>query len=724
MKNPLVAQFGKEKRWVNFRFQEAKGKTTKVPYDIHGSLASSTDEKSWATYADAKKASPQYGIIFTPAQDLLGIDIDHCINRETLAIEHEAKEMIALLILEADTYTELSPSGTGIHLFLKLTAPLKLTANKHAPFEAYTSGRYFTVTEKPYGEARDVRTVTPETAHALLELVGYPWGKGEPEDEAAVTTDVHMGLDDRIILEKMAASKNGAKVQKLYDGDITAYKDDASTADMALLSHLAFWTRKDVAQMERLWMRSPLGSRKKTQEREDYRKRSIANAIKACAEIYEPKRHVALDDGLDLLYYLNSKKDKVFIQNTENISRVLVQHLNFAGKFRYDMFKNAAEYDDGGWRPVEDRDVLNIQTGIQVLFPFFATVGKDMVFDAILKVCRDNQMNSAQDYLKGVAWDGECRLDTWLSKVYGCPDDVYHKAVGSNWMKGLVNRIMHPGCKFDYVLVIEGQQGLRKSTSLAVLGGNWHVETVFTPENKDFFMLFGGKAIVEFSEGETLSRTEAKRMKAIITMQFDKYRPPYERTTKEFPRQCIFAMTTNQDQYLKDETGNRRWLPVKCLRMADIDWLGDHRDQLFAEAFHRLMILNETTYDFPELETLEQQQMRQTTDPRFEQVYDWYYALSQVDRDKGITTREAYVGGVLGGAQLYREMGKLEEMVVSSILQNDMKLEKRRTMVSRQRFWKYYESERSAALSPQYGAIAMPDGSVEETRKPLTLDDF
>src|ERR1019366_4581729 len=249
---------------------------------------------------------------------------------------------------------------------------------------------------------------------------------------------------------------------------------------------------------------------------------------------------------------------------------------------------------------------------------------KDMVGDAIRLISRENQFDSAIDYIKSLKWDKTNRLDSWLHDVYGVSKNEYHTAVGSNWLKGLVKRITQPGCKFDYVLVLEGEQGTKKSTSLGILGGDWHVETVMSTDSKDFYMQFQGKAIVEFSEGETLTRTEVKRMKAIITTQVDKYRPPYEALSQDFPRRCVFAMTTNQSEYLKDETGNRRWLPITLLKEADVEWLRANRDRLFAEAYYRLTTENETVHEFPLLATADQQAARRLDEPYTEDICRWY----------------------------------------------------------------------------------------------------
>jgi putative DNA primase/helicase len=321
--------------------------------------------------------------------------------------------------------------------------------------------------------------------------------------------------------------------------------------------------------------------------------------------------------------------------------------------------------------------------------PDFVKVPKEMVFDAMMKVARENTFDSAIDYLQGVKWDGTPRLDQWLTHTYGTPDDLYHQKVGSNWMKGLVRRIMVPGCKFDHVLVLEGEQGTRKSTSLMVLGGDWHVETAMSTDNKDFFMMFQGKAIIEFSEGETLSRTETKRMKAIITTQVDKYRPAYGRMSVDFKRRCVFAMTTNADEYLKDETGNRRWLPVKCYGTANIDWL---RDQLFAEAYHRVMVLNETTWEFPDELMKEAQDLRRLHDPWEDLIAEWYFELTQRERDLGITVHDAYIKAVHKGSNSIKPMARFEEMNISEVFRRVLRLDKRRTFLKGVRAYRYYQA--------------------------------
>lgn len=664
MKSPLIKKYGAEPRWVSWKLETIKGKQTKVPYNaITGGKASSTDPQTWTT---ADKVSGNMGIVLHDNL-LLCIDIDHVITEGKLQ-----SEVITNLILESNTYTEVSQSGTGIHLFLALTEPLTLTANRKDPFEVYTNGRYICTTGKNYTEEREVRTVTPVEALEIIQKIVPQKSKEK------ISTEINTSYftNDTELLNTMFSSKHGKKIKDLFDGitDIT----DASSADESLCCHLAYWSGKDPVQMDRLLLVSALGKREKM-KRKDYRERTIKKAIDFTKGVYKPPETKELD-----LLFTVIKKEKVYTLNTENICRILSRHKEFTGTIRYDKFSNQIEIKENGlWREFAVGDEIVIQTKISILFPCFGKVNKQMVFDAIVKVARDNAIDSAIDYLTSIEWDKTPRLDHWLAYTYGVPEDEYHQKVASNWLKGLVKRLVVPGSKFDYVLVLEGDQGVKKSTSLGILGGGWHVETAMSTDNKDFFMQFQGKAIIEFSEGETLSRTEVKRMKAIITMQNDRFRLPYGRTTQDFPRRCVFAMTTNDSEYLKDETGNRRWLPVATVfEEADIEWLIENRDQLFAEAYHRVITLRETTYEFPKEITREMQDSRMVSDPNTELIAEWYYtALTDTDRVNGITTHRVFnecLHKNWGGSP----MKKWEEMMIANILKKHLKLKKERLTVN------------------------------------------
>lgn len=682
--------FGNQERWVNWDYVDKKDgkKPTKVPKNPRtGGNAMSNNPSTWTNYTFAKSKSERVGIMLH--DDLLiGMDIDGTLTDETSL----------QLIQRANTYTEISPSGNGLRLFLLTETPYHLLRNKKGNFEVYNSVRFLTVTEKPFAQYNiPIRTVSHEELTSILEIVGYPWGKEETEATPVYTEGISI-LTDSEVLQKMFSASNGKKVEALYN---TVTANGGSEDDQAFCMHLAFYCGKDPQQMERIWLSSPIGGRSKTQDRQDYRKRTIENAIKRTSDVYKKKdvtikKMTPQDFSMDSLLSTTTKAgDIVYIMNTENICRILRNHPEFKNGFRYDSFKNIMEIKDKEvWREMQEGEDVNIQTKISIMFPCFAKVSKLMVQDAMYKIMRENTFDSAKNYITSITWDKEPRLNSWLSKTYGVSEDEYHIAVGTNWLKGLVKRIIYAGCKFDYVLVLEGKQGSRKSTSLNVLcdmgDHNWHVESTITTESKDFFMQMQGKAVVEFSEGETLSRTETMRLKAIITTQSDKMRMPYERTTREFPRRCVFAMTTNKDEYLKDETGNRRWLPVALVfEQANIDWLRENRDQLLAEAYYRVITLKESTWEFPD-NIEEIQDSRRIEDTNTDIVLNWYRGLRQDQREEGITVRDAF-DGAIRRVDNFKSLDKLEEMRLGGILRGSLKLEKERKMDKGERVNKYYD---------------------------------
>jgi len=268
-----------------------------------------------------------------------------------------------------------------------------------------------------------------------------------------------------------------------------------------------------------------------------------------------------------------------------------------------------------------------------------------MTVDAIRQIASMTRVNPPVDYFKGLIWDKMPRLGFWLHLTFGVPNDDLNEKIGENWMKGLVSRVLTPGCQFDQVLVLEGAQGWGKSTAMRVLGSPWHVESTLSTDDTDFFMLLARNVIVEFSEGEIVGRTSARRLKAIITKTEDTYRAPYERGHQTYKRGCVFAMTTNDSDYQKDETGGRRWLPVVLRNKADLAWLRENRDQLFAEAVYRVG-QGETTYEYPEEELRQLQEEKEEEDDYSEAIVLWYEGLPEMEKEKGISPMQAFNGAV------------------------------------------------------------------------------
>ncbi len=231
------------------------------------------------------------------------------------------------------------------------------------------------------------------------------------------------------------------------------------------------------------------------------------------------------------------------------------------------------------------RDEDDIETTAWLQREYRLNVRVDVVADAVLAVASKNTFHPVRDYLSGLAWDQTPRLEKWLSTYLGAVDSDYTRAVGRRWLIAAVARVFSPGCKADNVLILEAAQGKKKSTALKALAGRWFTDELDAIGSKDAAVQLQGVWIVELAELDALGRAEISRTKAFISKSFDRFRPPYGRRAIRFDRQCVFAGTVNHDDYLKDETGNRRFWPVRCgPDELDVAALDRDRDQLWAEA--------------------------------------------------------------------------------------------------------------------------------------------
>lgn len=203
--------------------------------------------------------------------------------------------------------------------------------------------------------------------------------------------------------------------------------------------------------------------------------------------------------------------------------------------------------------------------------------------EAVLMAAQAARFHPVREYLDALMWDQQPRVDGWLTRYMGAVDNAYTRAVGRYWLIAAVARAMRPPVKADCVMILEGLQGLGKSTALKILGGDWYSDTHFQLGEKDGYQQMAGVWICELSELDSFNKAESTRAKQFFASQDDRYRPPYGRRAVTFPRQCVFAGTTNQDSYLKDPTGNRRYWPIGCQRLDALELERD-RDQLWAEA--------------------------------------------------------------------------------------------------------------------------------------------
>ena len=278
---------------------------------------------------------------------------------------------------------------------------------------------------------------------------------------------------------------------------------------------------------------------------------------------------------------LNTTKHGVVKNLMKNLSLILKNDKYFKGNLRYNELSQEMFWKD---EPMEECDLNSMMMHISNVYEMDFT--ESLFFRGVEIECKENQFNPLVEYLSGLEWDGVKRVSNWLSTYLGSTQPMeYQEIVGKKWLVGAVARAMRPGCKMDNLLVLEGEQGIGKSTVFSILGGEFYSDSLQGVTSKDDYMLMAGKWILEVPEMGAVLRAGLAEVKAFFTRSQDEYRKPYARLMTKAKRTCVFGGTTNDDDYLRDETGSRRFWPVKC---EEIDLDGLQRDvmQLWAEAYN------------------------------------------------------------------------------------------------------------------------------------------
>jgi len=272
-------------------------------------------------------------------------------------------------------------------------------------------------------------------------------------------------------------------------------------------------------------------------------------------------------------------------RNLYNLILFLKEAPGLGRTIRYNEFSARVEWKG---EPLQDEDIIDIrliieEAGAQAGFePQTADVRP-----AVERHARENAYDPVRDYLDGLKWDGKPRLDAWLRDHMGAPAHEMIDLFGAKFLIGAVARVYDPGCQMDNMLVLEGKQGAGKTTAVAALfGRDYMISSISDFKSKEAAIALQGRWVVEVAELAALSKTDVRDAKKFITETVDQYRPVHGRSTVDRPRRCVFIGTTNEHQYLKDATGNRRFWPVPCGDV-DVAAIAAARDHLWAEAVHR-----------------------------------------------------------------------------------------------------------------------------------------
>lgn len=310
-------------------------------------------------------------------------------------------------------------------------------------------------------------------------------------------------------------------------------------------------------------------------------------AEEADSELNEP-----LDTSWQVALDVNAKGE--FENSANNLNIIFQKDQRLKQVFRLNAFDNKRYITRSmPWRkvpvmePVRDVDYSGVRNYIECVY---GIVSSQKVDDAMAIAVEQNRFHPIQDYLKNLKWDGQQRIDTLLIDYFGAEDNLYTRATIRKMLCAAVTRVFKPGEKFDTALILVGPQETYKSTFLKKLGKSWFSDTFNTVQGKEAYEQLQGAWIIEMAELSGLKKAEVETIKHFITKTEDQFRPAYARTVESYKRQCVFFGTTNKDDFLRDPTGNRRFLPIdvrtEFIKKSVAEDLTENEvDQIWAEAY-------------------------------------------------------------------------------------------------------------------------------------------
>ena len=558
-------------RWVCWRWTwlPDRKQWTKPPFQAQEPTkpAKSNDPTTWGTYADAIAAiaaGKADGAGYMLGDDLDAVDLDHCHDPETGAIDAWAQKEIDAA---NGAYVEITPSGKGLRILgvgaggeLGRKWKIPNTTNG-AAIEVYRrTNRYVTISGAQIGggsELTDIDAVLDDIARKFdceKPQTTKPAARDELdhppplEIDALITSGAPQGMRSEMFSRVVWALATAGYSLDEIQGKLAAHPDGIASKYSGRLE-------KEVERCFRKW--------------------SIRNPKQAASETPEwPDLTVDKHGARPTKTYRNA--------------RVAIQALGIICS--YDEFHDRMSV---GGHPIrqwagELSDAVGVMLRQAIIDRYEFDPGKDNIADAATALCLENSFDPVLDYLDGLDWDGTPRLDKWVVTYLGAADTPLNRAMGKLALVAGVRRVRNPGCKFDHILTLEGIEGTMKSTSIVILAGaeNFSDQTILTASDKEQQELVRGVWLFEIADLAGMKRAEVEKIKAFATRTHDRARPAYGRRRVDAPRRCIFFGSTNEDEYLQSQTGNRRIWPLKTgvTGPIDIEGLRRDRDQLWAEA--------------------------------------------------------------------------------------------------------------------------------------------
>ncbi|OGB26205.1 MAG: hypothetical protein A3I66_00705 [Burkholderiales bacterium RIFCSPLOWO2_02_FULL_57_36] len=638
----IPADLANRQQWLLWKFEAKEGQTkpAKMPYYVSGGRRSGgqgeeRDRQRMATLAVVRRAYERggwsgVGFGFLPDDGLIGIDIDGAIDPDTGVVT----ERCANIIKACQSYTEYSPSGKGVHIIVLGTT--HINKSNDIGLEIFSGKQYFTFTGSlfpdtpPTLEAIDEGVLrrlhaTVDEAKEARQAASRPAPTPKPASTPAAQPDASGADDFRRVNEaamlslqvwvpslfQSAIPKGGGyrvtskSLNRTNQEDLSIMPEgivDFGVADMGdpkqgrrtPIDLVMEWLPTGKPKEALHWLAQRIGieltkpaARKPVEKKSDLpAPAGGGGSAKDGGELPDADDPEFVDVASHLVTIrgrpMDCRENVMYCLQLDPKLKELVKQNDFTHlleRSRTTPWGHVA----GEWNEEDD-----LMLGEYLLRNFgMAVKATSTLRNGVLMAARSAKYNPVLDLIHAEKWDGIERLEHWLTDVYEIEERPYTQLIGKCFIMGLVKRALQPGCKFDYMLIIKGSQGLKKSTAFRALAYPFFTDNAIRMGDKDSLMAMQLVWIAESAELESLNKSETTQIKQFLSAQEDMFRPPYGSQLIRAKRHSVNVGTTNADTFLKDATGDRRFWPLE-VHVVNEDTLAGMRLQLFAEALHRL----------------------------------------------------------------------------------------------------------------------------------------
>ncbi|MDM0086764.1 MULTISPECIES: VapE domain-containing protein [unclassified Variovorax] len=633
-------------QWVLWKFEHKEGakKPQKMPYYVGGGKrageqGSDRDRQRLATLPVVRKRFEAggwtgVGLAFLPDDGLIGIDLDG--QQEP---DGSWSDRCKNIVGACDSFTEISPSGKGVHIIVE--GSTKTNKDNGIGVEVFCGSQYFTITANRFpntpAEVQPIDEIALRRLHKTIDdakaaAKAAKQAPPKPARTSPAAQPAGEGVDDFQRVKEAAMANFGAWVPVLFPSAVAVgskyritskslgrdLQEDLSIAPEGIcdfgvadmgdpkqgartpIDLVMEWLPAEKPADALKWLAPLVGVEltkpKRAGKNQNRDPEARAGGQGGGGEGPPPGAVPPLDDDDGEAYDIVMSK---LVKGRggrpddcrENVLYCMLNDPALRGLIKKNDFSQLLERSkDAPWgRPAgEWDDEDDLMLGEYLLRRFGLGIkGKGTLRDGVLMAARLSKYNPIVDWIHAEKWDEVPRIDHWLADVFEVEDRPYTRLIGRCFMMGLVKRAIQPGCKFDYMLILKGEQGLSKSGAFRALAYPYFTDNAIRIGDKDSQMAMQLAWIVESAELESLNKSETTLIKQFLSAQEDWYRPPYGSQMVKQPRHSVNVGTTNADTFLKDATGDRRFWPLE-VKVVHLDILTQQRSQLLAEALHRL----------------------------------------------------------------------------------------------------------------------------------------